>query len=57
MGIVLEDVAIHGINADKSKICSTVPLIDVTDSEISLLIPVSEASAKSIESANTYVAS
>ena len=56
-GITLEDVAVYGIDDEKSKITSTVPLIDVTDSEISLLIPVSEESAKTIESAKTYVAS
>lgn len=56
-GITLEDVAVSGIDAEKSKITSTVPLIDVTDSEISLLIPVSEKSAETIESAKDYVAS
>lgn len=56
-GITLEDVAVSGIDAEKSKITSTVPLIDVTDSEISLLIPVSDESAKTIESAKDYVVS
>lgn len=56
-GITLEDIAVSGIDAEKSKITSTVPLIDVTDSEISLLIPVSDESAKTIESARDYVVS
>lgn len=56
-GITLEDVAVSGIDDKKSKITSTVPLVDVTDSEISLLIPVSDKSAKTIESAKDYVVS
>lgn len=52
-GITLEDVAIYWIT-DKSKVTSTVPLCDVTDQNISMLIPCSDMAIKSIESAPEY---
>jgi len=51
--ITLEDVANFGIK-EWSKITSTVALCDVTDSRVSLLIPCSKESIKTIESAPDF---
>lgn len=52
-GICLEDVAVHGIKST-SKLTCVVPLCDITDARISLLLPCSEASIKSIEECPVY---
>lgn len=54
-GIALEDVSVYGINTAESKITTTVPLCDVTDTNVSLLLPCSAEAIKSIESAKDYV--
>ena len=53
-GISLEDVANYWITID-SKLTSTVSLCDVTDSRVSLLIPCSKESIKTIESQIDYI--
>lgn len=52
-GVSLSEVAVHGINQGKSKICCIEPLKEIEPIEISLA---SEISQKSIEGANDYVA-
>ena len=52
-GITLEDVANYWI-ADGSKITSVVSLCDITDHQVSMLIPCSKEAIKSIESAINY---
>lgn len=51
-GISLSDVAVHGITASKSKICTTVPTMTILDAlEI---IPASGDCAASIENATIF---
>ncbi len=52
-GITLEDVAMNGIT-DDSKVTTTVPLCDITDTGVSLLIPCSDIAIKSIEDKKDY---
>lgn len=52
-GISLEDVAVSGI-AKESKVTSVLPLCDIVDSRISLLIPCSQQAIDSIEKIKAY---
>ena len=52
-GFTLEDVANYGLHTD-SKLTSTVPLCDVTDNRVSLLLPCSKEAIKNIESLPDY---
>lgn len=52
-GFTLEDVANYGLHTD-SKVTSTVPLCDVTDNRVSLLLPCSKEAIKIIEALPDY---
>ena len=53
VGISLSEVAVHGPVDSRTRICTTVPQIDITDAlEI---IPCTEAAIKVIEEAKVYV--
>ena len=51
-GISLSDVAVGGIDPNKSKICAVLPSIILT--EAIEIIPASDAAKSSIEGANVY---
>lgn len=51
-GISLSDVAMGGINAEKSKICATLPVIILT--EATEIIPASDDARRTIEGAEVY---
>jgi hypothetical protein len=52
-GICLEDVATYGIKST-SKVTCVVPLCDITDSRISLLLPCTAKAIQTIEEIAEY---
>ncbi len=52
-GLSICEVAVHGLNHEKSKVCCVTPLIEIEDVQI---VVCSEIGRKSIETAPEYVA-
>lgn len=52
-GLSICEVAVHGLNQEKSKVCCVTPFIEIEDVQI---VPCTEIGRKSIESAPEYVA-